>query len=291
MIDRTTLSEHMKYSCVGKCVYKVFVLTFFLSSDATRAWAPLISDAVHDRMISMHIEKKYLVQVGLLCLIVVGIWWPGGSPTDTLYQASTLHELFEGNYEGRFSYGDIAANGDFGLGTFEGLDGEMVMLEGIIYHVRADGTVLERSGDALTPFAQVTRFDTDITARYENVGIDELNATITSLIPDRSLIYAVRIDGTFPSMEVRSIARQDLPYRPLDEALEEQVVFTLEDVRGTIVGFWMPPSMDGPNAAGYHLHFITDDRSAGGHVLSFRAGAVDVALDETYDVRLALAGE
>jgi acetolactate decarboxylase len=237
-------------------------------------------------MISMRIEKKYLVQVALLCLIVAGVWWPAGTPSDTLYQTSTLHELIEGRYEGRFSYEDVMTHGDFGLGTFDGLDGEMVLLEGTVYQVDATGVVHERSGEALTPFAQVTHFDVDLTSHYEDMDMEALTAEVSQLIPDRSLAYAVRIEGMFSSMEVRSVPRQETPYVPLAEALEHQVVFHLEDVEGTIVGFWMPPSMDGPNAAGYHLHFITSDRSAGGHVLSFSAEDVDVALDETYEVHI-----
>ena len=76
----------------------------------------------------------------------------------TLYQVSTAGALVEGVYQGAVSVGVVREHGDFGLGTFEDLDGEMVVLDGHVFRVGSDGAVGEVADDARTPFAVVTRF-------------------------------------------------------------------------------------------------------------------------------------
>jgi len=79
-----------------------------------------------------------------------------------VYQTSTIVSLVEGLYDGNVPYRDVMRHGDFGVGTFNALDGEMVALDGNFYHLRHDGTVSPVSADDLTPFAVVTRFRPNI---------------------------------------------------------------------------------------------------------------------------------
>jgi acetolactate decarboxylase len=158
----------------------------------------------------------------------------------------------------------------------------MLLIDGQAYRVGFDGSVSELSPDALTPFAEATDFSVDTTLlEAQPMTLDQLKVAIDQARRSSNLPYAIRIDGTFASIETRSVPAQTRPYRPLLEVLKGQSEFQFTDVKGTIVGFWLPVFMDGPNAGGYHLHFLTADRKGGGHVLDFQTANVTVSLDET----------
>ena len=108
------------------------------------------------------------------------------------------------------------------------------------------------------------------------------------VLPSSNLFYAVRADGEFEFVKVRSVSRQERPYQPLEEAVRAQAVFDLQSVRGTLIGFRSPPFARGVAVPGYHFHFITADRSAGGHVLDLRVRDLDVAVDDSDELRLVL---
>jgi acetolactate decarboxylase len=211
----------------------------------------------------------------------------------TLYQVSTAGALVEGVYQGAVSVGTIREHGDFGLGTFEGLDGEMVVLDGHVFRVGSDGSVREVGDDAATPFAVVTRFVPSAGAPGPTTvldGIDDFAALTDALDSQRessNVFFAVRIDGRFDAVHVRAACRT-APGVPLVVATEQQAEFDLGAVTGTMVGFWSPPYASGVEIAGYHLHFLTDDRTAGGHVLSCRGSGLRVQLQEEGDIHLAL---
>jgi len=199
---------------------------------------------------------------------------PAYSDRETLYQVSTIDALVQGSFEGVEPVKNLQKHGDFGIGTFDALDGEMVMIDGKIYQIRSDGVVYPANDSTTTPFATVTVFDRDVTipvTRPEN--FTGLTTLISRKIPSKNMIYAVRVHGTFPSVTVRSVPAQQKPYPTLADAAKNQSVFTYTDVKGTIVGFYLPDFMKGLNMPGYHLHFISDDRTRGGHLLGFTAPA------------------
>lgn len=208
---------------------------------------------------------------------------------ETLYQVSSLGALKAGFYNGDVTYSELGERGDAGIGTFEGLDGEMVAVDGAFYQVKVDGRVYEVDGTAIAPFAMVTFFDRDLEtgppAGLDYAGLQEY---LDGVLPSRNVIYAVRIEGRFERVQARSVPAQDKPYPPLSEAIADQAVFELEEVEGTMVGFWCPAYMGDINAPGYHLHFITSDRTAGGHVLDLRLGEAAVYIDETPDFFMRL---
>jgi acetolactate decarboxylase len=208
---------------------------------------------------------------------------------ETLYQVSTLGALKAGFYDGIVTYDELEEHGDCGLGTFEGLDGEMVALDGDFYQIGMDGKAYEVAGSSITPFAVVTFFDEDIEAQPDQ-GLDYegLQAFLDGLLPSRNIFYAIKIEGQFEHVQARSVPAQVKPYPPLSEALAHQAVFELDNVEGTMVGFWCPSYVGDINAPGYHLHFITSDRAAGGHVLDTRLGDVRVYIDETPDFLMQL---
>nr|WP_320162397.1 acetolactate decarboxylase [uncultured Methanoregula sp.] len=215
---------------------------------------------------------------------------PSYSDRETLYQVSTIDALAQGTFEGVEPVKNLKKHGDFGVGTFDALDGEMVMLDGKIYQIRADGKVYPANDSATTPFAVVTVFDRDVTIPVSRpMNFTGLTDEISHKFPSKNMIYAVRVHGTFPSVTVRSVPAQQKPYPTLAEAARNQSVFTYTNMTGTIVGFYLPDIMKGLNMPGYHLHFISDDRTKGGHLLDFTSPAgTDVELDLTPSIATTL---
>lgn len=201
---------------------------------------------------------------------------------DVLFQVSTIDALMQGVFDGFYSFNDLMARGDFGIGTFDALDGEMVALDGEYYQVRADGVAYPVQGDMTAPFAAVTRFEMDQTAALENASnFTELARQIDRHLPSPNAFYALRIDGTFPYVQTRSVPAQKRPYPRLVEAVENQSVFNFTNVTGSVVGIWSPDFVKGVNVPGYHLHFITEDRKAGGHILEIQVSNATAQVDVT----------
>ena len=201
---------------------------------------------------------------------------------DVLFQVSTIDALMQGVFDGFYSFDDLMDQGDFGIGTFNALDGEMVALDGEYYQVRADGVAYPVQGDMTAPFATVTRFEADQTAALENASnFTELARQIDRHLPSPNAFYALRIDGTFPYVQTRSVPGQEKPYPRLAEAVEDQSVFNLTNVTGSVVGIWSPDFVKGVNVPGYHLHFITEDRKAGGHILEIQVANATAQMDVT----------
>jgi acetolactate decarboxylase len=192
-----------------------------------------------------------------------------------LFQASTIAALLDGAYEGDLTFAELAEHGDFGLGTLNGLDGEMIGLDGRFYRADVSGDVAEVPPSARTPFAVVVPFEATV------------DVATTELL-DAGPVGAVRFDGSFEFVRARSVPRQDPPYRPLAEVAAEQHVFSFKDVRGTLVGFRFPDYASGVEVPGYHLHFITEDRRRGGHVLDYRARSGRLRIDTSSELHVEL---
>lgn len=212
-----------------------------------------------------------------------------GAERDVLYQTSTIQALIAGVYDGAMTCGELRRQGDLGIGTFNALDGELALEGGRCYQVDSSGVAREMPDSTLTPFAVATPFDPDL--RFASGPVDSFEAfqaLVDSKIGAGNLPCAVRVEGTFSYMKTRSVPRQKKPYRPLTEVVKEQSVFEFSDVEGVIVGFRLPQYFDGINVPGYHMHFLTADRAAGGHILDFRARDLRIDVDPSAEVRLAL---
>ena len=226
----------------------------------------------------MQLRRSLIVVLCLaLCLAAVPL---NAAQPRLLFQTSTLQALMAGVYDGDLTFQELARHGDFGLGTFDALDGEMIAIEGAFYQARADGRVSPVAGAMTTPFAEVTFFKADKTHLIEMpMNFRQLLAYVDRLLPNPNLPYAIRIDGFFPSVKTRSMPRQQKPYPPLTAAAAKQAVFDLAGVKGVIVAFRHPAYLAGINMPGYHCHFITADRRAGGHLLDCRVEGATVAVD------------
>lgn len=214
----------------------------------------------------------------------------GSSPADhAVVQSSTIAALLDRKYDGDVTIGEVLAAGDLGVGTLNGLDGELIIVDGEAWQAPAEGPVRRVRDDELTPFVVATRFITDeiveIEAPLEHA---ELIALMEAHAPPTSGCDAVRIDGSFPALHLRSVHRQTKPYPPFEEIAADQTEWHYENLRGTLVGFRFPHAADSVEMAGHHLHFISDDRSKAGHVLECCAGPATLRIETVGQMRLEL---
>jgi acetolactate decarboxylase len=199
--------------------------------------------------------------------------------TPALVQIGVIDALLAGGYDGSVPVRELPRLGDIGLGTFDALDGEMVILDGVVYQVPASGLVRRADLRVTTPFAQVAWFKPGpALALPENLGLKDLEAWMDKALGDTSLFGAVRVEGVFTALKARSVPRQSKPYRPLAVVAKEQSVFEFSQARGTLVGLRGPDYVRGLGVPGWHWHFLTQDRTRGGHVLGLTLGAGTVRL-------------
>lgn len=208
---------------------------------------------------------------------------------DVIFQASTIGALLDGVYDGDMSLAELRRHGDFGIGTINALDGELIVLDGASFTVRADGRASLLPGDTMTPFAAVTHFEADQTREIARVAsLDDLKALLDGMLPTHNLCYAIRITGVFSHVRTRSVPKQVRPYPKLAEVVQTQPVFDFGQVSGTLVGFRLPGFVAGLNVPGYHLHFLADDLSGGGHLLDCAITEATVEIDHSRGLFLAL---
>lgn len=225
-------------------------------------------------------------------LAVAAVLWAAPALAgDELYQYSTLSALIRGLYDGELKIAGLAGKGDFGIGTFDGLDGELIALDGRVYKARVDGKAVAVPAEEATPFAMVTHFAADRTAPLPaDLDLAALQKHLDGIVEAVNLPHAIRIDGTFAHIQYRSVPKQTPPYRALTEVVKQQAEFTRTGIAGTLVGYRMPDYAAGFNTPGYHLHFISADRSEGGHVLGLRTAAGSIAVDRLQRIAIDLPG-
>jgi acetolactate decarboxylase len=209
-------------------------------------------------------------------------------PIHTLFQVSTSGALVAGIDDGEVTVGRILRHGDFGLGTFAHLDGEMVVLDGQAWRVRGTGEVAEADSHAGAPFAVVTRFAPQVDAATPPVtGFKALEAACDRHRRSANIFYALRLDGRFPRVRARAVNPQQ-PGTGLVSAAGAQSEFTFTDIDGTLVGLWSPAFSSAFSVAGYHFHFLSHDRRHGGHLLDVEAGPLRLQVEALTDFHLAL---
>lgn len=206
-----------------------------------------------------------------------------------LYQSSTMDALLAGVYDGDVTIAELLRHGDFGLGTFNHLDGEMVVLDGTCHHLRSDGTAVIAALTEQTPFAAITRFHAD-----QVIGVDspitwaEMTCRVDSAIDSSNLVYGIKIVGEFSVVNTRTVMSQTRPYPPLVEATKGQATTRFTDITGTLAGFRMPDYDEGISVSGFHLHFLDETQSRGGHCLDFQMTTGEIQIATISDLHLSM---
>jgi acetolactate decarboxylase len=243
-----------------------------------------LPDSLYDALMErMHIDKTscdHVVSTALSqCL---------SKPLHTLFQVSTSAALVEGLYQGAVRVSRLLRHGDFGLGTFIDLDGEMVVLEGVCYRVSSDGVVTTVEGDRLIPYAVVTRFHAEFAKQSQQVNsFSELVTVCDALRSTENVFYAFRVEGKFSFVKTRVM--KAAPHGTgLKAASSRQEEFTFEDQEGTLVGLWSPGFAGSFSVPGYHFHFLSVDRKRGGHVLECNAANVAIAGCAMHEMHVSL---
>ncbi|HBG77763.1 MAG TPA: acetolactate decarboxylase [Phycisphaerales bacterium] len=206
-----------------------------------------------------------------LFIILALVFFAGCLPAgrNQITQTSTIDALLAGVYDGDMTCGQLLKYGDFGIGTFDRLDGEMLVYQGRVYQIKSDGKVYLPAAATRTPFAAVCDFKSDMEFSLKSTDYKAVQASIDEKVPNQNLFAAVEIVGKFKHIKVRSVPAQNKPYPPLAQAAEKQSIFEMNDVSGVIVGFRTPQFVKGVNVPGCHFHFLSDDRTQGGHILDF----------------------
>ena len=205
-----------------------------------------------------------------------------------VYQISTISSLLAGGYDGDTTVGELIGHGGFGLGTFNGVDGEMMVLDGEVFRGTVDGGAHMVAPSELTPFAVVVPLRPQGSAPVAaGQSFEQLEAALDALPYSASRVLAARVEGRFRAVAVRSEPKQQPPYRPLADVMKaQQAVHTLVEVDGTLIGFRFPAAASSVNVAGWHFHFLSADKTRGGHVLSLTTGAAVALLEEFADLRI-----
>lgn len=232
-------------------------------------------------------NKKVIIGIILVILAAVLIFCAvngNSNKDDKLYQVSLLQSFMQGEYEGFVTVGDLKTHGDTGLGTFDSVNGEMIVLDGVVYQAKSDGSVNVMPDNETIPFATVTKFDCDDKiSDFSAKDFENLTNHLTDEIKKygENKIYVAKIDADCKNITVRSVVKQKKPYEEFTKvAAKDQRVFNYLDQNGTIVAIYFPEYMDKLNMHGWHLHFLSDDKTKGGHVLNLTNVNINGELDE-----------
>lgn len=239
-------------------------------------------------------RRYYISILFIFILIAAGCSSLQPPPGKTLFQASIAKALFESDYDGEMTLGELKKHGDFGIGTFDNLDGEMIAVNGFFYQIKSDGAAYSVTDSQRTPFAAVTFFQPDKMLLVDTpMDFVELEQFLNENLPTKNIFYAIRIKGTFDYIKTRSVPRQEKPYPPLVDIAKKQPVFEFNNAEGTIAGFRCPEYVKDVNIPGYHFHFLTKDRKYGGHViaLDIRDVRIDIEYINNFEMDLKKGGD
>jgi acetolactate decarboxylase len=215
-------------------------------------------------------------------------FFAGSKRGNAVYLSAPINALVEGFYVENTTVAQIKEHGDFGLGTFNLLDGEMVILDGAVYQVHADGSVTIAQDSEQSPFACVTFFRPDT---FDDIkggqGYRDIESLLDTLIPSPNMLYAIRLDGVFRHVRTRAVPKTE-NYTPLVEATKNQPVFDFHDVEGSMAGFYTPRFIETITAPGFHLHFLTQDRRHGGHLIGCELESARIGIQHVPALELGL---
>ena len=207
---------------------------------------------------------------------------------NSIYLCAPINALVEGIFEENIHLAEVLEHGDFGLGTFDDLDGEMLILDGHCYQINSAGKVTEVDGQVLTPFASVTFYKPE--SHYEitkEIPFDDFLNQLNSFMPSPNLFYALSIEGEFSHIKARSVPKQ-ANYHPLTDIVHEQVIFDFDNICGTVAGFFTPEFMSSLSVHGLHLHFLSEDLQHGGHILGCVPRKVRISIQTINKLELSL---
>ncbi len=199
-----------------------------------------------------------------------------------LYHYSIWAALVNKVYEGNLTVKEAKTHGDLGLGTYNGVDGELVLLDGIFYQIPYTGKAMIKNDSDHIAYLNATFFNKDLSFELnDKINYDSLRNLLRQHFPSRNFFYAFKIHAEFDSLKLGSFYKQERPYlETLGSLMPGRPTFDHRNISGTMVGFFCPDFIGDINAAGFHFHFISDDKKTGGHVLEFSGRKFNVEIDK-----------
>jgi len=243
--------------------------------------------------------RKAFTVIGIAIMVMasglIGYWSaPEGSDGDhgVYYQVSTYARLNDGCYGGGITIEELLEHGDYGIGTVEGIDGEMMIIDGIAYRAGTDLVPVEVPSGTMIPFAMMNEFSFGLSYHIDRIdNYSDLRCYLDFLTDsEHHIAFGIEIEAMFESVTIRSVPGQDEPYPPLSEVLADQTTMVLQNVSGTMVGFCLTDELEGINLSGLHLHFISEDVSYAGHVLDMTFEDVDIWVSQLSSVTVTIVG-
>ena len=209
----------------------------------------------------------------------------------TLIQASTLNALMLGNFDKTVSVKDFLHHADTGIGTYTGLDGEAIFEDGVAYKATADGKVSVMQPEDGVAFGTVAKFDESVPeVELKNIGdIEALKQALEPYVKgNQNVFYMIKAKGVFKTMHVRSCFASEKPYPTLSEVAQNQREFHFENTRGDVIAVWCPKYVNGINLPGWHFHYLSGDKTQGGHILGLSSDDLRVKINkiERFDLTL-----
>lgn len=232
-------------------------------------------------------RKGTLLAAAVAGLFSIGLSAANAEEPDreSIAQVALLQSLAQGYFGGTITAKDMLARGDTGIGTFEGLNGEMIALDGVIYQALGDGTVIVAPDKTVIPYATLTFFDNDYEVKLRDIKSKaDFEKALNAVLKEQGVnsFYMVKLHAEFDSVLFRSEYGSQEPYPTLVEALKgKQTEFTEKNIKGTLVGLFCPNYMKELNSPGWHFHFISDDKKKGGHILELSLKDGSAYLDKT----------
>lgn len=206
-----------------------------------------------------------------------------------IYQTGTINSLINAVYDGDTTIGEIKGHGDFGLGTFDMVDGEMIVCDNVYYRADQDGNLSIVNDDVTVPFAVVSKFNPSIEMGLNNKSFNDLEVYLTELFPSKNMVYSIKITGHFTKILLRSEACQPRTYRKMSETMPDlQKTFSQENVDGVLIGVWFPKYLEQLNVPGFHFHYVDSARQVGGHVFNFELSKGRVFIQELKSLQVDL---
>lgn len=211
---------------------------------------------------------------------------------DTFYQYNIWWGFVNKVFDGDLTVKELKKRGDIGLGSYTQLDGELVMLDGIPYRIREDGSVTIPNDDDEIVYVDAAFFEPEFSFEIDqSVNFDSLRTIINKHLPTLNKFYTFKIKGTFDYIKCGGLNKQEKPYTDgLDVLIPKRPIFEGNNIKGTIIGFYCPEFIGNINVAGYHFHFISEDKLFGGHVMAFETNKLNLQVDSLLEYHFALPG-
>lgn len=217
----------------------------------------------------------------ILCFLSSHLFSQTGIPNH-LYTFGHASAFIGGLYDAHISYGQIKPYGNFGLGAPDQLDGEIVIFNNKFYQTQSSGKTFEVKYTEKTPFVIINNFKSDQNIKRTGpLNKDQLFQLLDSVLTKKNGIYAIHIRAKFAFVKTRAFPMvTEKPYQPMAQLLSLQRFFNFENIEGDLIGYRLPGYMEGANITGYHFHFLSDDKTKGGHLIDLTLNDITIEIDE-----------